>query len=88
MQWDDDAAIALGISTRNQDRQLSHTVKRVSQFEGLGGESSVKKKWNETHRLRVSAALTGSLCAAFTRRHAICAAHSVSMPLPYALLTA
>ncbi len=43
---------------------------------------------NETYRLRVMVALTGSLCAAFARRYAVCAAHGVSMPSPYAQLTA
>ncbi len=78
LQWDDDAAIALGIPTRNRDRHTPHPhsinaiVKIVSENRMARG--------NETRRLRVAVALTGNLCAALRRGYALCAAHSVSMP--------
>ncbi len=51
-QWDDDAAIALGISTRNRDRCF-HTRSGGSVKVSVRLERARGKR-NETHRLRVS----------------------------------
>ncbi len=85
MQWDDDAAKLLGLPTRNQDCSKTHHFIHTSEFTVI---SENPRRGKETRWLRVFGLQPLGLCAASTRRYALCAAHSVSMPSLYALLTA